>query len=73
MTTIAVTAAAQRFITSEVASSKPTARAKADQIRTLAAEGQTREAIARELGTGVASVYRVLATGRPTKAYRAET
>ena len=40
----------------------PTARAKADDIRHLAAEGLTREAIAKELGIGVASVYRVLAS-----------
>lgn len=39
----------------------PTARAKADDVRRLAAEGKTREAIAKELGIGVASVYRVLA------------
>lgn len=40
---------------------KPTARAKSDQIRKLAAEGLTRDAIAEQLGIGVASVYRVLA------------
>jgi DNA invertase Pin-like site-specific DNA recombinase len=39
---------------------KPTARAKADDIRRLAREGRTREAIAAELKIGVASVYRVL-------------
>jgi DNA invertase Pin-like site-specific DNA recombinase len=39
----------------------PTARAKADEIRRLAAEGKTKQAIADELGVGVASVYRVLA------------
>jgi DNA invertase Pin-like site-specific DNA recombinase len=40
---------------------KPTARAKwADVIR-LADEGRTREAIAAQLGIGVASVYRILA------------
>jgi DNA invertase Pin-like site-specific DNA recombinase len=39
----------------------PTARAKADDVRRLAAEGKTREAIAGELGIGVASVYRILA------------
>jgi DNA invertase Pin-like site-specific DNA recombinase len=39
----------------------PTARAKAEQIVQLAAQGNiTREAIAKELGVGVASVYRVL-------------
>jgi DNA invertase Pin-like site-specific DNA recombinase len=39
---------------------KPTARAKAADIRRLAAEGVIREAIAKQLGIGVASVYRVL-------------
>jgi DNA invertase Pin-like site-specific DNA recombinase len=39
---------------------KPTARAKADDIRRLATEGVTREAIAKQLKIGVASVYRVL-------------
>ncbi len=39
----------------------PTARAKAGDIRRLAAEGATKEAIAKRLGVGVASVYRVLA------------
>ena len=41
---------------------KPTARAKADDVLTLAAQGKTREAIAKELKIGVASVYRVLAS-----------
>ena len=39
----------------------PTARAKADQIHKLAADGMTRDAIAAKLEIGVASVYRVLA------------
>ena len=39
----------------------PTARAKAADIARLASEGLTREAIAEEVGVGVASVYRVLA------------
>jgi DNA invertase Pin-like site-specific DNA recombinase len=39
----------------------PTARAKADEIHRLASEGLTRDAIAAQLGIGVASVYRVLA------------
>ncbi len=39
----------------------PTARAKADDIRRLDGEGLTRDAIAVQLGIGVASVYRVLA------------
>lgn len=38
----------------------PTARAKADDVRRLAAEGVKREDIAKQLGIGVASVYRVL-------------
>jgi DNA invertase Pin-like site-specific DNA recombinase len=39
----------------------PTAMAKADEVRKLAADGgMTREAIAKQLGIGVASVYRVL-------------
>jgi DNA invertase Pin-like site-specific DNA recombinase len=39
---------------------KPTARAKADGINPVAAEGLTREAIAAQLGVSVRSVYRVL-------------
>jgi DNA invertase Pin-like site-specific DNA recombinase len=39
---------------------KPTARAKAADIHRMAGEGKTREAIAKQLGIGVASVYRVL-------------
>ncbi len=39
----------------------PTARAKANDVRRLAAEGLTREGIAAELEIGVASVYRILA------------
>jgi DNA invertase Pin-like site-specific DNA recombinase len=39
---------------------KPTAHAKAPEIVRLAKEGATRERIARQLGIGVASVYRVL-------------
>jgi DNA invertase Pin-like site-specific DNA recombinase len=38
----------------------PTAMAKGDDVRRLAAEGMTREAIASELNIGLASVYRVL-------------
>jgi len=41
----------------------PTAMAKKDQIKELAASGITREAIAKTLGIGVASVYRALAAG----------
>jgi len=39
---------------------KPTARAKSKEIIELAASGATRQAIADQLGIGVASVYRVL-------------
>ena len=39
----------------------PTARAKAADVRRLADTGTTREAVAAELGIGVASVYRILA------------
>ena len=38
----------------------PTARSQSDKIRQLAQSGMTREAIARECGIGVASVYRAL-------------
>jgi DNA invertase Pin-like site-specific DNA recombinase len=38
----------------------PTARAKSADVRRLAADGMTREAIAAQLGIGVAIVYRVL-------------
>jgi DNA invertase Pin-like site-specific DNA recombinase len=40
---------------------KPTARAKSDQVRALAAEGRTRAEIAQRLGVSERSVYRVLA------------
>ena len=43
---------------------KPTARAKADQVAALAAQGVTREEIARQIGIGIASVYRILATAK---------
>ena len=39
---------------------KPTARAKAPEIRELAASGMTKDAIAAQLEIGVASVYRAL-------------
>ena len=39
---------------------KPTARAKAAQIHELLGRGLTRQAVADQLGIGVASVYRVL-------------
>jgi DNA invertase Pin-like site-specific DNA recombinase len=41
---------------------KPTARAQADQVRELAAQGVTKVEIARRLGMHRASVYRVLAS-----------
>ena len=41
----------------------PTARAKADEVRRLVADGMTREAVAERLGVGVRSVYRILAGG----------
>lgn len=40
---------------------KPTARAKADQVKAMHAEGTGPVAIARSLGIGRASVYRILA------------
>ncbi len=43
---------------------KPTAKAKAAEVLALAAQGDTREAIADKLGIGVASVYRVLKEAR---------
>ncbi len=41
---------------------KPTAMAKADEVKRLAGSGITREQIAKQLGIGVASVYRALKT-----------
>ncbi len=38
---------------------KPTARAKSDQVVELLRQGMTRNAVARETGIGVASVYRI--------------
>jgi DNA invertase Pin-like site-specific DNA recombinase len=43
---------------------KPTARAKADGVLRLAAEGVKREDIAAQVGIGVASVYRILADAK---------
>jgi DNA invertase Pin-like site-specific DNA recombinase len=40
----------------------PTARAKADQVFVLDREGKTREAIAKEVGISLISVYRILRT-----------
>jgi DNA invertase Pin-like site-specific DNA recombinase len=42
----------------------PTARAKANQVAELAAQGVTRDAIASQLGIGIASVYRILADAK---------
>lgn len=39
----------------------PTAQAKADQVRKMVSEGMTREAVAKQLEIGIASVYRILA------------
>jgi DNA invertase Pin-like site-specific DNA recombinase len=55
---IAVAAAAGKY-----KGRAPTARAKADDVRQLASEGTTKEAIARIAGISVASVYRILADG----------
>jgi len=41
---------------------KPTARAKAEQVWTLAEQGVNKAEIARRLGMHPASVYRILAT-----------
>jgi DNA invertase Pin-like site-specific DNA recombinase len=43
---------------------EPTARAKADDVRQLASEGTTKDAIARIAGISVASVYRILADSK---------
>jgi len=43
---------------------KPTARAKSDQILELDRQGLSREGIAKQVGVGVASVYRVLKAAR---------
>lgn len=43
---------------------KPTAKAKANQVIELDANGLTREQIAAQLNIGVASVYRILAEAR---------
>ena len=52
----------------------PTARAKAADVLRMVGAGQTRDAIAADLGIGVASVYRILAEARaagpPTEAQR---
>jgi DNA invertase Pin-like site-specific DNA recombinase len=45
----------------------PTARAKTDQIKLLAAQGFTKREIAKQLGIGERSVFRVLADGERTR------
>jgi DNA invertase Pin-like site-specific DNA recombinase len=50
---------------------KPTALAKAADVRKLASEGHTREAIAERLNIGVASVYRILAQAKAAQAQAA--
>ncbi len=50
---------------------KPTALAKSADVLRLAAEGETREQIAAQLGIGIASVYRILAAKKPTDAQAA--
>jgi DNA invertase Pin-like site-specific DNA recombinase len=47
---------------------KPTAQAKADEVRRMASEGHTREAIAKQAKIGVASVYRILAQAKAVQA-----
>ena len=42
----------------------PTARTKAEDVRRLASQGTTKEAIARIAGISVASVYRILAEAK---------
>ena len=51
---------------------KPTAMAKADEVRRLAGQGLTRETIAKQLGIGVASVYRALRSGAGAAKGRAQ-
>jgi len=46
---------------------KPTARAKADEIKTLSGQGVTLSEIARRLGIGKASVHRVLRAEEVTR------
>jgi len=43
---------------------KPTARAKSDQILELDRQGLSREGIAKQVGIGIASVYRILKSAK---------
>lgn len=43
---------------------KPTARAQADQVIKLTKDGKTRAAVAKELGIGIRSVFRILNESR---------
>jgi DNA invertase Pin-like site-specific DNA recombinase len=43
---------------------KPTARAKSDQILQLDRQGLSREGIAKQVGVGVASIYRIMKAAR---------
>lgn len=51
---------------------KPTARAKAEEIRALAAQGLSMGAIAAQLGIGKGSVHRALSAGKAVSAAEAE-
>ncbi|ACK51034.1 Resolvase domain protein [Methylocella silvestris BL2] len=52
---------------------KPTAKAKTAEVVRLDAQGHTREAIASQLGIGVASVYRILQAVRLPKHEKIQT
>ena len=55
---IAVAQAAGKYV-----GRQPTARCKAGEVMALRAEGIANTEIARRLGIGIASVYRILASG----------
>lgn len=48
---------------------KPTAREKSDEVMRLLDEGKTKEAVAKELGIGVASVYRIVSDHKKINAH----
>ena len=52
---------------------KPIARAKADKVLALNAQGLTRQKIAEQLGIGVASVYRILKSHTAPQKTRVKT